>query len=475
LNPIEWLFGAASFIPHGVCLAWRRDLVALHAASDLIIAAAYFAIPVVIARFVSLRGDLTQGHQRIAWLFAAFITLCGLTHVAGLVTLWAPLYGAQALIKAATALVSIFTAFALLPLLPQIINLPSPARLKAEVEAHKMTMAELETVKAQLEAQVAERTRELSVLNRRFETALSGSPIAVFEQDSDLRYTWVYNPQLGLSAEDLLGRSDEEVFAGDASPFAAPKRAALEQGAPMRVETPIPVPGGEPLWFDLKTRPVELPDGRPGLISTAADITPQKRQQAELAILMRELNHRSKNLLAIVQSIARQTAAGLAVPAEYLDRLGARLRSLAEAHDALVARQWRGAAVDELVRGQLRHLVGDGDERVRMTGNPVELKPEQASYVALALHELGANAAKYGALSTDAGRVDIDWRVEPNADGESRFMLEWRESGGPTVATPERRGFGRQILELLTPRALGGEASCGFPPDGMRWNLSIPA
>lgn len=475
MNPVEWLFGAASFIPHGVCLAWRRDLVALHAASDLVIAAAYFAIPVLIARFVSVRGDLTQGHQRLAWLFALFITLCGLTHVAGLVTLWAPLYGAQALIKAATAIVSIFTAFAMLPLLPKIIALPSPARLKAEVEAHKATMAELAVVQAQLEAQVAERTRELSVLNRRFETALSDSPIAVFEQDAELRYTWVYNPQLGLVAEDLLGKTDEEAFQGQAEPFAVVKREALAEGAPKRAETPIGGPGAEPLWYDLKTRPVLLPDGRPGLISTAADITPQKRQQAELALLMRELNHRSKNLLAIVQSIARQTAVGLAVPVEYLDRLGARLRSLAEAHDALVARQWRGAAIDELVRGQLRHLIGENDERVRLNGGPVELKPEQASYVALAVHELGANAAKYGALSTENGRVDVDWRVGPDAAGESRLTLEWRESGGPTVTTPERRGFGRQILELLTPRALGGEASCRFPPDGMRWSLSIPA
>ena len=470
---LDWLFGAATFIPHGVCLAWRPDLVALHAASDLVIAASYFAIPAAIAAFVGRRGDLTQGHQRIAWLFAAFITLCGLTHVAGIVTLWAPLYGLQALIKAATALVSIVTAVALFPLLPKLVALPSPAALKAEVDAHKRTMAELEAARADLEAQVAARTAELRVLNRRFETALSESPVAVFEQDADLRYTWMYNPQMGRSPGDFLGRSDEEVFGPEAPTFAV-KATALASGEAQRAEVAMPQPDGEPLWYDLKTKPVTLPDGRPGLISTAADITPQKRQQAELALLMRELNHRSKNLLAIVQSVARQTAQGLDVPPAYLERLSARLRSLAEAHDTLVARQWRGAAVEELVRGQLRHLVGENDGRVHLHGAPVELKPEQASYVALALHELGANAAKYGALSTDAGRVDVDWRVEPDGEGR-KLTLEWRESGGPPVKAPERRGFGRQILELLAPRALGGEATTSFPSEGLRWSLTMPA
>jgi two-component sensor histidine kinase len=475
LNPLEWLFGAASFIPHGVCLAWRPDLVAIHAISDLTVAAAYFAIPAVIATFVARRGDLTQGHQRIAWLFAAFITLCGLTHVAGLVTLWAPFYGLQALVKAATAVVSVFTAVAVLPLLPQLIALPSPTALKAEVEARERAVAELEATRASLEQQVAERTEELSLLNRRFEAALDGSPITVFEQDAELRYTWIHNPPPQMDAISFVGLTDRQAFGEAAEPVEALKTAALTSGAAQRAEVPVVGLEAEPLWYDVKTRPIELPDGRPGLISTAADITPQKRQQEHLALVMRELNHRSKNLLAIVQSLARQTAVGLEVPAAFMERLSARLQSLAEAHDLLVAREWRGAELGDVVRSQLKHLVGDS-ARIRMSGEPVELTPEQAPYVALAVHELGANAAKYGALSNGSGTVEVDWSV---SDGESgggrRLTLEWRESGGPAVQAPERRGFGRQILELLAPKALGGEARLGFGPEGASWRLSMSA
>lgn len=474
LNALDWLFGAASFIPHGVCLAWRPDLVLIHAVSDLTVAAAYFAIPALIAAFVCKRGDLTQGHQRVAWLFAAFITLCGLTHVAGLVTLWAPLYGLQALIKAVTALVSVFTAAAILPLLPKLIALPSPGKLQAEIEARQQAAAELEAARVGLEAQVAERTRELSLLNRRFEAALDGSPVTVFEQDAELRYTWIHNPPPELGDIDFVGLTDQDAFGLSAGPIAAVKREALAANAARRAEVPVASEGEAPLWFDVKTRPIALPDGRPGLISTAAEITPQKRQQEHLALVMRELNHRSKNLLSIVQSIARQTATGLNVPVGYLERLGDRLRALAAAHDSLVAHEWRGAQLGELVRGQLEHLVGDSG-RVTVTGDPVELTPDQAPYVALAVHELGANAAKYGALSNGEGRVEVGWSVAPDAAGDRRLTLAWREHGGPSVSPPERRGFGRQILELLAPRALGGEAKLGFGPEGASWTLSMAA
>jgi two-component sensor histidine kinase len=469
----DWLFGAASFIPHGVCLAWRPELVALHAGSDLLIALSYFVIPAALASFVSQRKDLTQGHQRVAYLFAAFITLCGLTHIGGLITLWQPYYGLQALLKVPTAIVSVVTAIALWPLLPKLVALPSPAVLKAEVEAHKRTMAELDAARRDLESQVAERTRELSIANRRFEAALAGSSVTVIEQDSDLRYTWIYNQPEDMVGTEFVGRTDSEAFGPVAAPIEAVKQAALRTGQPQRAEVPVEQPSGENLWFDLKSQPVELPDGRAGLISTAADITPQKRQQEHLALVMRELNHRSKNLLAVVQSVARQTAVGLDVPTAYMERLGARLQALAEAHDLLVEREWRGAELGDLVRRQLRHLVGEGSDRVRLTGAPVQLSPEQAPYVALALHELGANAAKYGALSNDGGRVDVDWSERAEPEGGRRLTLEWRESGGPTVTPPERRGFGRQILELLTPKAVGGEARLGFAPEGARWRLSM--
>ena len=169
---LDYLFGAASFMPHGYCLLWRPDLVALHAVADALTAAAYFAIPCAILVFLRRRGDLH--YPWIAGLFAAFILACGLTHVADLATLWVPVYGLQGLLKAGTAIISVTTAVALWPLLPRLLALPSPAVLQsqndalgAEVARRAAAEGALALARDELELRVAARTAELAEANGR--------------------------------------------------------------------------------------------------------------------------------------------------------------------------------------------------------------------------------------------------------------------------------------------------------------------
>ena len=169
---LDYLFGAASFMPHGYCLLWRPDLVALHAVADALTAAAYFAIPCAILVFLRRRGDLH--YPWIAGLFAAFILACGLTHVADLATLWVPVYGLQGLLKAGTAIISVATAVALWPLLPRLLALPSPAVLQsqndalgAEVARRAAAEGALALARDELELRVAARTAELAEANGR--------------------------------------------------------------------------------------------------------------------------------------------------------------------------------------------------------------------------------------------------------------------------------------------------------------------
>ena len=153
----DYLLNAAAFVPHGYCLSWRPDLVAVHAGSDLLIAVAYFSIPLALVSFVRRRADLQ--FKWIFWMFACFITACGLTHVAALVTLWQPYYGMQGLIKVACAIVSIGTAVAIWPLIPHAIALPSPSQLKT---ANSHLRAE---IAGRIEAQqaLAQAVRELEL------------------------------------------------------------------------------------------------------------------------------------------------------------------------------------------------------------------------------------------------------------------------------------------------------------------------
>jgi len=186
-------------------------------------------------------------------------------------------------------------------------------------------------------------------------------------------------------------------------------------------------------------------------------------------VIMRELSHRSKNLLAIVLAIARQTARNTQNFQEFEGRFSSRIQALADAHDLLVEQQWNGAQVDALVRGQLAAF---GMERVAISGEPVLLRAEAVQNVALALHELATNASKYGALSVSDGRVTIDWAFNPGEPGDRSLRLTWRESGGPPVKAPERKGFGCFVLERVTINALG-EGGLEFDEKGLIWTCVI--
>ena len=477
---LGWLFGTARFIPHGVCLLWRPDLVAIHVVSDSLIALSYFAIPGAIWWFVRRRTDLEPEHRRMALLFAIFITACGLTHVASIVTLWAPYYGLQALLKAVTAAVSLATAAALPFLVPKLLKIPSPraletanASLKDEVAAHAATLAALQSARSRLEQEVADKDQDLRVINARFEMALTGSTATLIEQDEDLRYTWAFNSPYGAGGDGVIGKTERELMSpAVAERVQALKREALAANAVRRREIVLD-PGGQEAWYDIRVQPTVLRDGRRGLIGLSSDVSVQKRQQAHLELVMRELNHRSKNLLTIVQSIARQTAAGLDVPEAFMQRLSERLRSLASAHDVLVQGDWRGADLQAVIESQLQHQLLSSGDRIRIDGDRFELPPEVAHYVALALHELGANASKYGALSSGAGQVSVGWNLAEAAEGPV-LTLSWRERGGPRVSPPAVKGFGRTILEVLTPRALGGRAELNFAEEGVDWVMVAP-
>ncbi|TQV77857.1 sensor histidine kinase [Denitrobaculum tricleocarpae] len=170
----EYLFGAASFVPHGYCLAWRPDLIAIHALSDGVIALSYFSIPIALILLLNKREDLA--FKRTFGLFALFIFSCGVTHLTAMIMLWEPYYGAQGMVKAVTAMISVVTAISLWPLLPKVLALPGPGQLRkmntqlaAEIAEKNAAQVNLHQAYQQVEAQVVERTRELQALNQRLQ------------------------------------------------------------------------------------------------------------------------------------------------------------------------------------------------------------------------------------------------------------------------------------------------------------------
>ena len=339
-------------------------------------------------------------------------------------------------------------------------------------------LVRLEKEYRQLQDQASAQAWELSLLRTRFaryETALRGSQVTVYTQDRDLRYTSISNPMLGRSIEDFLGHTDAEILKSDSSSaMIAVKREVLASGEAKRAEVPLEdAPGIR--WHDLHIEPLRNEAGEVvGLTCASVDVTERKEGEAHLRLLLRELTHRSKNLLAVIQSMARQTARHTGSVESFLTQFGARLQALAASHDLLVRESWYGASLDELIRSQLGAYFDGAANQVSIEGPAIALKPEAAQNLGLALHELAINAAKFGALSVPNGRVTITWGRCDSADGNS-VELDWREALGPRVKTRRRKGFGSMVIERNLARALDAEVNLKFDPNGLHCHIVIPA
>jgi two-component sensor histidine kinase len=341
--------------------------------------------------------------------------------------------------------------------------------------------AELEKLKNEyrkLEDQISAQAWELNLLRARFaryETALRGSQVTVFTQDRDLRYTSISNPMLGRSIEDILGRTDAEILRGDSgAAIIAAKRQVLASGEARRAEIPLDDAQGI-RWHDLHIEPLRNEAGAVvGLTCASVDVTERKEGEAHLRLLLRELTHRSKNLLAVIQAMARQTARHTGSIETFLTQFSARLQALAASHDLLVRESWYGASLGELIRSQLGSYLDGSSNQVSIDGPAIALKPEAAQNLGLALHELAVNAAKFGALSVPTGRVSITWSRRENTDG-SAVELDWRERLGPKVKIRRKKGFGTMVIERNLARALDAEINMDFDPDGLHCHIVIPA
>jgi two-component sensor histidine kinase len=194
-------------------------------------------------------------------------------------------------------------------------------------------------------------------------------------------------------------------------------------------------------------------------------------QQASIRnSLARELNHRVKNTLANVLSIVALTRRRAVDIDDFADSLGARLRALSATHDLLSQTDWSDAPVSEIVRSELAPYMGAAEGHVTLEGPDISLAPKDAMSLGLAIHELATNAAKYGALSTPSGNVSVTWRFVASDLAEIR----WRESGGPTVAEPEKRGFGRDLIEKIVAHELRSQVDLRFRPEGVECTLQVP-
>jgi PAS domain S-box-containing protein len=294
--------------------------------------------------------------------------------------------------------------------------------------------------------------------------------------------SWTATPDGGLDSvgarwSDWTGTSGlgtswgEAMHPEDLEPSVAAWTRSVTTGEPYDIEHRARMRDGSYRWMHSRAYPRRDEGGAiVKWYGTTEDIHDRKQGELHLRLLVNELNHRVKNTLATVQSIAGQTFKGRPEADEARRTFEGRLMALATAHDVLTRENWEGAELREIVAESIAAHLQEA-ERFLIQGPRLRLDPRAALAIAMALYELATNAAKYGALSGPGGRVAIRWSVEP---GEPRrFVLTWEESDGPPVAPPTRRGFGTRLVTSLA-RELGGEGTLAYDPAGVRWRVEAP-
>jgi PAS domain S-box-containing protein len=262
----------------------------------------------------------------------------------------------------------------------------------------------------------------------------------------------------------------ERVNPDDAERVRAAFQAAFDPAEPKRsAEFQLRRGDGDVRWLEtLGLAHFERERGAAGVVGTVADITGRKQHEEREHLLMREVSHRAKNMLSVVDAIAHQTATRN--PEDFIKRFSERIQALSANQELLVRGEWKGVETEGLVRAQLAPFADLIGSRIAVHGPKLRLKAASAQAIGLALHELATNAGKYGALSTNRGRVDICWAT----DGDS-FTMSWVERDGPPVSKPKRRGFGTIVMEAMTERSVDGKVDLDYAPSGVAWRLTCPA
>lgn len=304
--------------------------------------------------------------------------------------------------------------------------------------------------------------------------ALRNTGISVLYQGRDLRVLWAQNLPASWASGDITGKTDSDFLPAPlAERLRTAKQEVLDTGRPESLEIHVPHNDGA-RWFDVWIdADRDLNDISQGVITTAVDITEKKRREQTLKALLRELSHRSKNLLAIIQSIATQTGRYSGSIDTFLSRFRGRLQSLASSQDLVTSSNWRGADLRELVMSQVGRYSSNKHAVVFEGINPY-LNPNAALHIGLALHELAVNSVSYGALSHSGGFVTVAARLVHDSKDHPALSLSWTEAIGHAVRAPNEKRFGSVALERVVPTSLNGTASFSFDDGTLRYELVIP-
>jgi PAS domain S-box-containing protein len=303
--------------------------------------------------------------------------------------------------------------------------------------------------------------------------------VAVGIAYTELDGRWI---QINEKLCDILGYSRNQLLAMSVDDLADPADRGVERREIARIrdgETAHSTfdiryrhADGSIVWIGRTISLVDEGDGTPRrFVSVYRDVSERRRAQERQRFLLAELSHRSKNLLAVIQSLASRTIRSVGSLEEFEQSFMQRLKGIAASQDVLVHQNWSGGDLRDLVTRQLALFGAMSDERISIAGPAATLEADPLQAIGLALHELATNAAKYGSLSTPTGHVAVTWAID---DATGHLNIDWIERGGPPVSPPQRTGFGTLVLDRMVSSTVEGSVRLTYEPSGFEWRLTIP-
>jgi len=362
------------------------------------------------------------------------------------------------------------------PVVPEVLR----AKVRVFADLYRKNR-QLERLNAELEQRVSERTAELEASTVRLLQSEQRRSLALAAGNMG---SWDWDLTTGTVVWDegqhaIYGVTPGEyivtpehfkvlILPEDWEQLQRGMQTLMEQGIPHKAEYRVRRPNGEVRWCASTAAATKDRDGKVVRVSgVTMDITERKEAEERQALLAREVDHRAKNAMAIVQSIVRLTKAGSI--ATYVSIIEGRIKALSRAHALLSSSRWQGADLDKLADDELAPYRSAHADRLSISGPKVTLEPTKAQTLALALHELATNAAKYGALSSASGQLSLSWEMQADT-----LTLHWQETAGPETVKPTTTGFGTQIITGSIEKQLGGKTKFEWLPSGLRCTLTIP-
>lgn len=348
-----------------------------------------------------------------------------------------------------------------------------------DVTLERETLVLLAAEQRELEASAVEAAAKLADSSARLHFALKAGRLGAWTFDpvsqhldasAGCKMVFGYDPDAVFGYAEFVDVLHPE----DRSRVLAAIAETIETGSDYDIEYRIVTPAGDVRWIAIRGELLMRADGTPlSMTGFSTDISERKQTEEHRALLAGELTHRVKNTLATVSAIVNQTLRDAASLSEARDVIGARIGSLAVAHDLLLRDEVEGATIADILAGVMAPF-DDGRGRLFSVAGPdVRLEPRVTLALSMALHELATNASKYGALSVDGGHVSIDWSVGIG-DGGRRLAFRWEERGGPVVAPPTRTGFGSRMIERVLGQHMRGGVTIEYRPTGVVFTIDAP-